>query len=69
MGKTSSTVKNRYNEKKYDRILIVIPKGQKATIEGAAKAARESVNRYIAGAILSRMGLDEWPEKEDSDAE
>lgn len=69
MGKTSSAVKNRYNEKKYDRILIVIPKGQKVTIEDAAKASGESVNRYIANAILSRMSLDEWPTKEGSDAE
>ena len=29
MGKTSSTVKNRYRDKKYDRIEFVVPKGQK----------------------------------------
>ena len=64
MGKTSAAVKNRYAAKAYDRIGIIVPKGQKETIEAAAKAAGESVNAYIGGAVLQRMGLKDWPIKE-----
>lgn len=62
MGKTSSAVKNRYNAKAYDQLPIRIPKGQKATVQAAAEAARESVNQYTQRALLARMGLDDWPE-------
>lgn len=64
MGKTSSAVKNRYNAKAYDQLPIRIPKGQKATVEAAAREAGESVNQYTQGALLARMGLSEWPEME-----
>lgn len=60
--KTSAAVKNRYNEKAYDRITIVVPKGQKGTVEAAAKADEQSVNQYIIGAVLGKMGLKTWPE-------
>ena len=64
-GKTSAAVKNRYNSRVYDRIGIVVPKGQKETIEDAAREAGESVNGYINRAVLDRMGLDDWPEKQE----
>ena len=41
MGKTSSAAKNKYNAKTYDRITIIVPKGDKANI--AAYADRKSV--------------------------
>ena len=62
--KTSSTVKNRYNLKAYDRLTITIPKGRKATIQAAAAKEGESINGYVNRAVLSRMGLEEWPERE-----
>lgn len=64
MGRTSAAVKNRYNEKAYDRITIVVPKGQKSTVEAAAKNEGDSVNQYIIGAVLAKMGLETWPEIE-----
>lgn len=63
--KTSSTVKNRYNSKAYDRIGVMVPKGQKATIEAAAAGAGESVNMFIQKAILARLEMQEWPKKEE----
>ena len=48
-------------KERYDRVPLVLPKGQKATLQVAAKEAGESVNGYIQGAILARMGLTEWP--------
>lgn len=65
MAKTSAAVKNRYVAKAYDRIPIVVPKGQKATVQAAAKEAGESVNQYTQGALLARMGLSEWPTREE----
>lgn len=62
--KTSAAVKNRYNQKAYDRITIVVPKGQKATVEAAAHDAGESVNQFIIGATLAQMGLETWPKLE-----
>ena len=67
MGKTSSTVKNRYNAKAYDQLPVRVPKGNKATVEAAASAVGESVNGYIQRAILNRMGLTEWPPAGETD--
>ena len=60
--KTSSAVKNRYNQKAYDRLAITIPKGHKATVESAAAQEGDSVNGFTNKALLARMGLEEWPE-------
>ena len=45
-----------------DRMSFTVPKGQKATVEAAAKAAGESINQYTQRALLARMGLAEWPQ-------
>ena len=62
MGKTSATVKNRYNAKAYDRIQIVVPKGKKAEVEAHAKSKGESVNGLVNALLRQDMGLseDEW---------
>lgn len=66
MPKKQTEWSRAYNEKAYDRLAITIPKGQKATVEAAAKEAGESINQYTQKALLSRMGLSEWPiSKED----
>ena len=67
--RTSAAVKERYNAKAYDALRIRLPKGQKATVEAAARAAGESVNQYTQGALLARMGLSAWPGKEDAPAD
>ena len=55
----------KYIKGNYDRVEIKVPKGQKATIEAAAAATGESVNQYTQKAILARMGLEEWPDKQE----
>ncbi len=60
--KTSAAVKNRYAAKAYDRISLLVPKGQKATVEAAAAAVGESVNLFTQRALLARIGLTDWPE-------
>ncbi|MEF9974414.1 MAG: hypothetical protein RSJ41_04390 [Clostridia bacterium] len=63
MAKKQTDWTRAYNEKAYDRLAITIPKGQKAAIEAAASAVGESVNGYTNGALLARMGLEEWPKE------
>ncbi len=43
---------------KYDRIQLVVPKGEKDTIKAAADLVGESVNAYVYGAIRERMQRD-----------
>ena len=53
--KTSAAVKNRYNNKAYDRINLVVPKGQKDLIKARAEANGEKVNAYINRLIAEDM--------------
>ena len=69
MPKTRSEINNAYAKKAYDNLRIIVPKGQKATVEAAATAAGESVNQYTQKALLNRMGLEEWPELPETDEE
>lgn len=46
---------NSYNKEKYDRISLMIPKGEKDRIKTAAAAAGESVNEFINKAIKQRI--------------
>ena len=55
MGKTSAAVKNRYNEKAYDRINLTVPKGEKEVIKAHAESMGESVNAFIYRAITEAI--------------
>lgn len=45
----------RYNDKTYDRISIIVPKGDKEKISEYATKVGESVNAYINRAIAERI--------------
>lgn len=45
----------KYEEKVYDRVSVILPKGQKAVIQAAAEAAGQSVNGWISQAIEERL--------------
>ena len=63
MGKTSAAVKNRYNDKAYDRINLTVPKGEKEVIKAhAEKHDGGSVNGFIQRAIKETMERDEAKE-------
>lgn len=49
---------NEFNKANYDRQEVVMPKGKKAVIKEAAKAAGQSVSEYINQAINERMTRD-----------
>ena len=59
MGKTSTAVKNRYNDKAYDRINLTVPKGEKEKIKAHADVHDGgSVNGFIQRAIRETMERD-----------
>ena len=66
MGKTSSTVKNRWNKKAYDQLGIRVPKGRKDDIEAFAASKGQSVNGYVNALIRENMGVSEcdWKRRE-----
>ena len=68
--KTSSAVKQRYNEKAYDRLAITIPKGQKQAVEAHAQGKGQSVNGLVNALLRDDMGLteDEWKNKKPDEA-
>lgn len=45
----------RYNRKNYDRINIVVPKGQRQVIKDFATSQGKSLNRFICDAIQGQM--------------
>lgn len=71
MGKTSSTVKNRYNAKAYDQLPIRIPKGRKADVDAYAKSRGESVNGLVNNFLREALGMteDEWKKTSDDAGE
>lgn len=55
MGKTSWQVKQRYNEKAYDKVYTTIPKGSKEALQAIAESLGESVNVFVNTAIEQRI--------------
>ena len=45
----------RYNKKAYDRIDVVVPKGQRQVIKDYAASQGKSLNRFICDAIEKEM--------------
>lgn len=54
---------NQFNRQKYDRIGLMVPKGQKEQMQAAASRQGQSLNAYIVGAVNERMER-EQPEEQ-----
>lgn len=55
--------KNKYNSDNYDRISLMVPKGQKQAISRRAQEKGcKSTNTYLSGLVQADLGLtdDEW---------
>lgn len=65
MPQASNEYKATYSKENFARIEFVIPKQAKPVLVAMAKAAGESVSEYVQGAILRRMGVDQWPLQEE----
>ena len=48
----------RYNKKAYDRINVIVKKGQRQIIKDFAAAQGKSLNRFICDAIQEQMNKD-----------
>lgn len=46
---------NDFNKQNYDRISVLVPKGEKETIKQKAQAEGLSVNRFIYNAIRDKL--------------
>lgn len=46
---------NDFNKQNYDRISVLVPKGEKETIRQKAQAEGLSVNRFIYNAIRDKL--------------
>ncbi len=57
-GKASTRAKNKYREKAYDRVELVLPKGRKEAIQDAATRAGQSLNGYVTQAVDERIERD-----------
>ena len=55
MAKRKAEWQNKYIEKTYDRINLLVPKGEKEIVKAAADRAGQSVNAYILEAVQQRM--------------
>ena len=60
--KTSSAVKQRYNEKAYDRLAVTIPTGKMGMVEEYAATHEESINGLINRLLRAELGQseEEW---------
>ena len=58
MGKASTKAQNKYINKKYDRINLVVEKGKKDILKAHAEEKGESVNAFINRAINETMKMD-----------
>ena len=56
---TSAAVKNRYNAKAYDRITLVVKKGDKDIIKSRADELGLSVNEYVTRMIYADINRGE----------
>ncbi len=70
-SRTSSSVKNKYNAKAYDRILVVVPKGRKDEVTAYVERLKKdkpklysklSVNGLINRLLQSELGYtaEQW---------
>lgn len=48
----------RYNKKAYDRINVIVKKGQRQIIKDFAASQGKSLNRFICDAIEYQMNMD-----------
>lgn len=54
-NKTDTQYKNDYAKENYDRIPVVVPRGQKEEIKKRAQNMGESVNQFIYKSIVERI--------------
>ena len=69
MGKTSNTVKDRWNRQNYEEIKVRLPRGRKADITAHAQSKGLSVNGLVGELLRADLNMteEEWRRKPDAD--
>lgn len=57
-GKASAASKNAWNSRNYDRIVVMVPKGQKDIIRSQAESLGQSINGFICTAINHQLEIE-----------
>lgn len=67
----STDYKRSFNAQAYDRLNIVVPKGQKARIEELARERKQTVNGLVGSLLQREMRLtdEEWKHPAPPDTE
>ena len=61
MSKTSSKVKQKWNENNYDIIKFYVPIGTKSYVAAEAEARGVSVGQFLRDAVCAYVGWPDWP--------
>ncbi len=69
MGKTSNTVKDRWNRQNYEEIKVRLPRGRKADITAHAQSKGLSVNALVGELLRADLNMteEEWRRKPDAE--
>lgn len=69
MGKTSNTVKDRWNRQNYEEIKVRLPRGRKADITAHAQSKGLSVNGLVGELLRADLNMteEEWRRKPDEE--
>lgn len=69
MGKTSNTVKDRWNRQNYEEIKVRLPRGRKADITAHAQSKGLSVNGLVGELLRADLNMteEEWRHKPDAE--
>lgn len=68
VSKAQQRATNKYKKSNYDRIELVVPKGNKDAIRSIAEAHGQSINAYISTAIEEKMKRDAGGSQEATEA-
>ena len=69
MGKTSNTIKDRWNRQNYEEIKVRLPRGRKADITAHAQSKGLSVNGLVGELLRADLNMteEEWRRKPDAE--
>ena len=69
MGKTSNTVKDRWNRQNYEEVKVRVPRGRKADITAHAQSKGLSVNGLVGELLRADLNMteEEWRRKPDAE--
>ena len=65
MANTSAQVRNRWNDKHYDRITFLVPKGTKNELQKLADERGMTAAQIIRDALIAHLGWPDWPKPEE----